>query len=82
MSQKFKLTIAWALLIIATILSLFISQVDKNGIFVSILAFKKFMLIGYIYLEAMEAHFIYKLIIFFGGSSLLIANLIWHRFVC
>lgn len=77
MSSSLKLTIAWLLLLTSTFLSYFVAGLDKNGIFVSILAFKKFLLVGFIYLEGIKCHWFYKLILIFGGASLIIGNLIW-----
>lgn len=77
MTVSFRLTIAWLLLVIATLLSYFISDLDRNGIFASILAFKKFLLVGYIYLEGIHAHFVYRMILFVGSISLFIGMLIW-----
>lgn len=78
MKNTYKLTITWLLLLASTFLSFFISDLDGNGIFVSILAYKKFLLIGFIYLGAMSSHWIYRLVLMMGGAGLLIGNLIWR----
>lgn len=78
MKNSLKLTITWLLLLTATLLSFFISDIDRNGIFVSILAYKKFLLIGFIYLDGMRSHWVYRTILVVTGASLLIGNLIWR----
>ncbi len=72
MNTSLKLTIAWALLLIATFLSLIVSKLEHNEMFVSILALKKFLLVGFIYLEGIEAHWLYRIILIIGGISLII----------
>lgn len=78
MNNSYKLTITWLLLVTATLLSFFVAGIDANGIFVSFLAYKKFLLIGLVYLEGMKAHWFYRLILILTGAGLLIANLLWH----
>jgi hypothetical protein len=78
MNNTLKLTITWLLLVTSTLLSLFVFDLDKNGLFVSILAMKKFVLIGFIYLEGIKSHWLYRIILIIGGASLLIGNLIWR----
>lgn len=80
MSTSLKLTITWAILVIATILNLFVVHLESNGIFVSILAFKKFVLIGLIYLDGIESHWFYRTIIIVTGLSLIFISLIWSRY--
>jgi len=78
MNNALKLTITWLLLLTSTILSFFIFDLDRNGIFIGILAFKKFLLIGFIYLDGIKSHWFYRIILIFGGASLLIATIIWR----
>ena len=78
MSNSFKLTITWALLVASTLISFFVADLGKNGIFVSILAYKKFLLIGFIYMGASRAHWVYKLVLMVTGFGLLLANLVWR----
>lgn len=78
MKNSYKLTITWLLLTASTLLSFFISDLDGNGLFVSILAYKKFLLIGFIYLDAMKSHWFYRMILILGGAGLLIGNLVWR----
>ncbi len=78
MTIPLKLTVAWGLLLASTILSYFVSSIDHNGLFVSVLALKKFFLVGFIYLEGIRSHWFYKFILIFAGSSLILANLIWN----
>ena len=78
MTNSFKLTITWLLLITATLLSFFIADLDRNGLFVSILAYKKFLLIGFIYLDGIKSHWLYRIILIVAGASLLVGNLIWQ----
>jgi hypothetical protein len=78
MNTSLKLTIAWLLLLTSTILSYFVAGLDHNGLFVSILALKKFLLVGFIYLEGIHSHWLYRIILIIGGCSLLIGNLIWR----
>jgi len=77
MNTPLKLTIAWLLLITSTLLSYFVADLDRNGLFVSVLALKKFFLVGFIYLEGIKSHWFYKIIIILAGGSLFIGNLIW-----
>lgn len=77
MNTNLKLTVAWILLVLATILSYFVSDLEHNGLFVSVLAVKKFFLVGFIYLEGIKSHWFYKTILILGGLSLFIGNLIW-----
>ncbi len=77
MQESMKLTVAWLFLVGATLLSYFLKDVDKNGIFVGVLAIKKFLLIGFIYLEGASVHISYKLMLLVTGLSLVIGNLIW-----
>lgn len=78
MSNSLKLTITWMLLVASTLLSFFIADLGRNGIFVSVLAYKKFLLIGFIYLGASRAHWIYKFILMIAGFALLLVNLLWR----
>lgn len=78
MNTSLKLTVAWLLLLASTFLSYFLVTLDHNGVFVSILAVKKFFLVGFIYLEGIHSHWVYKFILIFGGFSLIIGNLIWR----
>lgn len=80
MTTSLKLTITWALLFVASLLNFFVAHLDSNGIFVAILAFKKFLLIGLIYLDAIESHWFYRIIIIFFGLSLILISLIWSRY--
>lgn len=77
MNQSLKLTVAWLLLVVATILSYILADIDKNGVYVGILAIKKFLLIGFIYLEGSKAHWFYKILLIMTGLSLVVGNLIW-----
>ena len=77
MNQSLKLTITWILLMTSAILSLFVFDLERNGLFVSILAMKKFLLIGFIYLDGIESHWLYRIIIILGGAGLLVGQLIW-----
>lgn len=78
MNTSLKLTVAWLLLLASTFLSYFVAGLDHNGVFVSILAVKKFFLVGFIYLEGIKSHWVYKFILIIGGFSLVIGNLIWR----
>jgi|GEM_PF-754602 hypothetical protein len=78
MNSTLKLTVTWLLLVTSTILSFFVFDLDRNGIFIGILAFKKFLLIGFIYLEGIKSHWLYRIILILGGASLLIATVIWR----
>ena len=77
MTQSLKLTITWLLLLTATFISYFVKDLDANGLFVTILAYKKFLLIGLIYLDGMGAHWVYKTILAVLGGGLILGNLIW-----
>lgn len=77
MKNSLKLTITWLLLIASTLLSYFVADLDKNGIFISVLAYKKFLLIGFVYLEVFHAHWLYKGVLLFTGAGLLLGNLVW-----
>ena len=78
MNNPLKLTITWALLVASTLLSFFIADLGKNGIFVSVLAYKKFILIGFIYLGASRSHWVYKVGLSVAGFALLLGNLVWR----
>lgn len=80
MNSTLKLTITWAFLVVATILNYFVSNLDSNGIFVSILALKKFLLIGMIYLDGIESHWFYRIMLTIFGLSILLISLIWSRY--
>lgn len=83
MSHSLKLTITWGILTVATLLNYFVRNLDSNGIFVSILAFKKFILIGMIYLDGIESHWFYRIMLTIFGLSLILISLIWSRYnVC
>lgn len=83
MSNSFKLTLTFGFLIIATVLNYFVLKLESNSIFVSILAFKKFMLIGLIYLEGIESHWFYRIFLTIAALSLIFISLIWSRYnVC
>lgn len=77
MTSTFKLTITWLLLVCSSILSLFVVNVNGNDTFVSILAYKKFLLIGFVYLEGMKAHWVYRILILIAGSALIVGDYIW-----
>lgn len=77
MNTSLKLTVAFGLLIASTLLSYFVAGLDHNGIFVSILAVKKFYLVGFIYLEGIKSHWFYKIILLLGGVSIFIGTWIW-----
>lgn len=77
MKNSLKLTITWLLLLASTLLSFFVADLDRNGIFISILAYKKYLLIGFIYLEVFHAHWLYKSVLILTGAGLLVGNLIW-----
>ncbi len=77
MKQSMKLTVAWLMLVGATLLSYILIDLDKNGVLVGILAVKKFFLIGFIYLEGSKTHLFYKSMLVLTGLSLVIGNLIW-----
>lgn len=79
MNETLKLTITWLMLVVATILTIFVSHLDRNIFFIAILTIKKFLLIGFIYLEGYKAHLFYKMILIFGAISLGIASLIWGK---
>ena len=78
MNTSLKLTITWLLLLAATFLSFFVADLDRNGIFVSVLAYKKFLLIGFIYLDGIKSHWFYRSLLILGGVGLLVGNLIWN----
>ena len=79
MNNTLKLTVTWLILIVATILTYFVAQLDRNIFFLSILTVKKFLLIGFIYLEGYKTHFFYKMILIAGSVSLIIASLIFGK---
>lgn len=78
MNVTLKLTITWLLLVAATLLSFFAFELPGNGNFVTILAYKKFLLIGFVYLEVFFAHWFYRILIILLGGGLLIGDLIWE----
>lgn len=77
MNTSLKLTITWLLLVASTILSVFVMDLEQNGNFVSILAYKKFMLIGFIYLEGIKSHWFYRILLIVMGAGLFIGDFIW-----
>lgn len=79
MNNTLKLTITWLMLIVATILTYFVSHLDRNIFFIAILTVKKFLLIGFIYLEGYKTHLFYKVILIAGSLSLIIASLIFGK---
>lgn len=78
MNTSLKLTITWLLLVASTILSVFVVDLKGNGNFVSILAYKKFMLIGFIYLEGIKSHWFYRILLILLGAGLFIGDYIWQ----
>jgi hypothetical protein len=78
MNNSLKLTITWLFLMASTLLSFFVADIDRNGLFVSILAYKKFLLVGFIYLDGIQSHWFYRMILILSGAGLLIGNLIWR----
>ena len=77
MNSSLKLTITWLFLVTSTLLSYFVFDLYWNGFFIAVLVLKKFLLIGFVYLEGLEAHWFYKIILIIAGSSLLIAHFFW-----
>lgn len=79
MNNSLKLTITWLMLVVATVLTYFVAHIDRNIFFIAILTLKKFLLIGFIYLEGYKTHLFYKMILICGGLSLLLISLIFGR---
>lgn len=79
MNDSIKLTVTWLMLVVATVLTIFVAHLDRNMFFIAILTIKKFLLIGFIYLEGYKSHIFYKMILITGSISLVVASLIWGK---
>lgn len=78
-NNSLKLTITWAMLFVATLLTYFVAHLDRNIFFIAILTVKKFLLIGFIYLEGYKTHLFYRMILICGALSLVVLSLAFGK---